>query len=114
VDYTIYEILGKTGKLGWSAPGQMLFQKAGCDSTEPTEDIAEAEIFAHGSVKWDGCSNWEFDIQKDCMIHPCDRPRLERIGTILARCWDLTAELCPRWDSSVARSALDAEPSHGH
>ena len=98
VDYTIYEILG------WTVGGEgLLFQKAGCDSTEPIEDIAQAEIFAHGSVKWDGCSNWEFDIQKDCMIHACDRDRLERIGTILVRCWEMTAELCPKWSSSVTK-----------
>jgi hypothetical protein len=97
VNYTIYEIVGMTGPHGWSEEGRALFQKAGCDSMEPIEDIARAETFAHGSVKWDGCSNWEF--QKDCMIHACDREGLERIGNVLTRCWDLTAELCPKWSS---------------
>jgi hypothetical protein len=97
VNYTIYDILGEESN------GTLLFQKAGCDSTEPIEDMAQAEIFAHGSVKWDGCSNWELDIQKYCMIHACSRFDLERIGCVLARCWDMTAELCLRWDPGTQR-----------
>ena len=94
VDYTIYEIFGET------LMGRLLFQKAGCDGMEPVDDMAQAQVFAHGTVKWDGCSDWEFDIQKDCMIHSCSRESLERISAILVRCWDMTATLCPKWQAS--------------
>jgi hypothetical protein len=92
VDYKIYEIVGEH-----VCDGQLVFNTAGSDTNEPTDDITTAEIFAHGSVRWDGCSNWEFDIQKDCMIHACSRADLENIGHVLARCWDMTKELCPNW-----------------
>jgi len=91
VSYTIYEIFGT------QTDGILLFQKAECNGMEPIEDLAQAQVFAHGSVKWDGCSNWEIDAQKDCMLHGCGRADLERIGTVLTRCWDMTAELCPKW-----------------
>lgn len=94
VDYTIYEILD----------GIILFNKAGSDSMESVEAIEEAQIFASGSVKWDGCSNWHFDITDDCMLHSCSREDLERISAVLVRCWDMTTELCPKMEGTRRES----------
>jgi hypothetical protein len=60
------------------------------DENGPVKD----EQFAHGFVKWDGCSNWSFH-HGSCMFHSCDRERLSAIGDILAMCWDRSAELMP-------------------
>lgn len=65
-----------------------------------TESIEQAEVFAHGYVKWDGCSNWRFDEQDRVMIHGCCKEHLINLGLILAACWDWTAELIPEtWGS---------------
>ena len=56
-----------------------------------------AEPYLSGGVKWDGCSNWQFDEQERCMLHACYREGLLRLGEVMARCWDWTAELCPNW-----------------
>lgn len=61
----------------------------------PTESIEQAEVFAHGSVKWDGCSNWHFDEQDRVMIHGCCKEHLINLGLILSACWDWTADLIP-------------------
>lgn len=66
-------------------------------SGDHTSDITEAEVFCHGNVKWDGCSNWYFDSQDDCYLHGCEREHLVNIGLILAACWDMAKELCPNW-----------------
>lgn len=77
--------------------------RAGATSgMDTTDDPAQAQVFAHGSVKWDGCSDWHIDAQDDCMLHGCTREDLTRIGEILARCRDWTAELLPTWNSEVA------------
>jgi hypothetical protein len=63
-----------------------------------------AEVYLHGFVKWDGCSNWHFDAQDECMLHGCGRRDLTNIGGIMAACWDWTAELLPTFDREVAGS----------
>jgi hypothetical protein len=59
--------------------------------------LAQAEIYLHGSVKWDGCSNWHFDEQDRNMLHGCSRRGVQRLGDVMALCWDWSAELCQRW-----------------
>jgi hypothetical protein len=58
------------------------------------EDVDE--IYLHGSVKWDGCSNWYFDEQDRNMLHGCDKADLQRLGIVMAFCWDWTVELCQK------------------
>lgn len=63
-----------------------------------TKDIAEARRFAHGFVKWDGCSDWFFDHNMEsCSVHGCSRSDLIALGELLARCFDMAAEHLPNW-----------------
>lgn len=68
-------------------------------SPNATSSLADAEIFISGSVKWDGCSNWDMMPEEDRpgYFHGCSREHLTNIGEIMARCWDLTAKHCPNW-----------------
>ena len=92
VDYAIYDIVGHT------LENEPLWQKTGEVASPITvKTLAEAEIYLHGSVKWDGCSNWAFDEQDRVMIHGCSRDGVLRFGEVMARCWDLTRELCKNW-----------------
>lgn len=94
VNYKIYEI-GEFLEDGKDTPK---FNRAGAQTgPDHVENIADAEVFAHGFVKWDGCSNWEFDIQNKVMIHACERNQLVNLGEVLARCWDMTEKLCEHW-----------------
>ena len=93
VSYTIYEILGN-----YHDNGALVYTKIGSNSFDPVTKLEEAEIFAHGEVKWDGCSNWAFDKQDRAMLHGCSRQDLENISKVLTFCWDLTAKLCPNWN----------------
>ena len=63
----------------------------------PVEGKTE-DLFMSGSVKWDGCSNFRFDGQDDCMLHTCDREGMEAIGTLLTRIWDTATEIIEAWD----------------
>lgn len=63
-----------------------------------TDTLENAEIFLHGSVKWDGCSNWWFDIEEQIALHCCERWELTRVGEVLAFCYDWTKELLPNFN----------------
>lgn len=101
VEYEIYEIAGIY------ADGQATYFLKGDPGFEPVDAIEQAQLFAHGSVKWDGCSNWYFDEQDEVMLHGCDRGYLTGIGEILATCWDLTKSLCPFWQIPAAPELAD-------
>jgi hypothetical protein len=62
-----------------------------------TADLEEAPLFAHGTVKWDGCSDWHID-EVGGSIHYCTRGGLSDLGNVLTSCWDWAAELIESWD----------------
>ena len=75
---------------GWLDDGKPLYHKKDSPSyPDPVETIEEAEMFLHGDVKWDGCSNWYFDEQNIGMLHGCSRQDVTRFGDVLGRCWDI-------------------------
>lgn len=91
VDYEIYELLGKDD-------GHFLYNHKGSPCYNPDEPFKEADVYCHGFVKWDGCSNWHWDEQDDCMLHGCSKQDLLNLGIVLARCWDWTTELLKTFD----------------
>ena len=93
VDYVIYE------HEGYTSAGDPLFHERGAlMAPKPVETIEESEPYLHGSVKWDGCSNWHIDEQDRNMIHGCSKEDLTRIGCILGVCWEWTKDLCEHGD----------------
>lgn len=92
VEYAVYRIYGRESK------GELYWPASDKSNDDITNDLAKAEIFLHGEVKWDGCSNWHFDEQDRVMLHGCSREDLTEIGEIMGICWDWTAELCSGWD----------------
>lgn len=98
VDFEVYEIVGfnqESRHPVWRAMGA----KDEFDIIHSLDGEEKAEMFMHGYVKWDGCSNWHFDEQDDVMLHFCDRESLIRIGEVMARCWDMAKELCSNFDT---------------
>ncbi len=93
VDYKVYKIGGK------NHDDQLIWCKDtdhGCNGY--CDKLEEADLYLHGYVKWDGCSNWHFDEQDDVMLHFCEREQMENIGKILTKCYDLTEGLIGSWD----------------
>ena len=65
-----------------------LFARRGADNTgDVVDDLAEAEIAAHGSIKWDACSNWDFKTDGR-MAHFCGKGSIVKYGEALAACCD--------------------------
>lgn len=59
-----------------------------------------AEPYLHGRVRWDGCSDWYFDEQDRAMLHGCCKADVQRIGDIMAACWEWASVLLvPKFDA---------------
>ena len=81
--------------------GTPVFHKRNsCNYPDPVYTIDESEVYLHGSVKWDGCSSWEFDEQaRGNALYGGNKQELINIGLILAHCWTLTATHCPAFSA---------------
>jgi len=95
VQFVAYEVKGRDD----NAEAKPFFQHANGEDFDYTYYIGQAAPYLSGYVKWDGCSDWHFDQQEKAMLHACSREGLARFGNVMQACWDLTAELCPRWRS---------------
>ena len=91
VEYTIYD------HEETEDDGPMYHKKDSDYYPDPVENVEDADIYMHGYIKWDGCSNWYIDEQDRGMLHGCTRNDCKRAGDIIARCWDLTRALCKNW-----------------
>lgn len=87
VDFKGYAIYGKDQN------GEMFWCANLCDPVS----LDQADLYFHGQVKWDECSDWHFDEQDRIMLHACDRAGLTRLGAVLAACHDWAGELLDRW-----------------
>jgi hypothetical protein len=99
VNFKVYDITG------WEQSSDSKLWDVPCWGTDFSSTLDQAEVYLHGSVKWDGCSNWHFDEQERVMLHGCERQQITRYGEVLGLCWDWTAELCPNWNSLITKPA---------
>lgn len=77
-------------------------RKDGDSSPDPVAAMEDAEVYLHGSVKRDGCSNWMFDEEhRGTMLHACTRRGLLRFSEVMTRCWDWAKELLPNFEGNV-------------
>ena len=91
VNYKVYNLVG-VGDDGY------VYQLAGSDDCcDLTSDLKQSELFLHGDVRVNGCSDWHFDEQDRGMLHGCNKAGLVRIGLIMGECWDWACELCPNF-----------------
>jgi hypothetical protein len=59
---------------------------------EETSNIEEAETYVHGFIKWDGCSNWEYNKDSDIMIHFCGSNEAEFAAKVIPLCYKIASE----------------------
>jgi len=89
VEFKVYDLEG----LPVDGSPPMWHKKGSGSYPDPVESLDEADVFLHGSVKWDGCSNWSIDENDRGMLHGCSRADLTRIGEVMGKCWDTAQEL---------------------
>lgn len=87
VDFEIYELFEASDGLLWQKKGSKLY-------LDPVKSLEEAEVFIHGTVRFDGCSNWSLP---EAYVHFCSRQELLNLGVVLARCWEWTRDHLSTW-----------------
>lgn len=90
-DFVIYEIAGI------QLDGIPIYVLKGTER-DMTNEIDDAKVFMHGDIKYDGCTNWYFDSQDECMIHFCSREQLKNLGSLLTACFDMAFEINQEWE----------------
>jgi hypothetical protein len=95
-DFVIHVLL-------WIDDGNPIANKKDATSSpDPAASIEDSQIFLHGSIKWDGCSNWQFDEQERVMLHFCGRKNATNLGILMDRLYDWASEVIPHWDAKCA------------
>lgn len=66
-------------------------------------EIDDAKVFFSGSIKWDGCSNWDFfeGDKEGIMQHFCERKQAMNFGELFSRLYDLGRDLIPNADEGA-------------
>lgn len=62
-----------------------------------TENISEAHSDLSGSIKWDGCSNWNM-MPDEARLHFCSREDAINLGVLLGRLYNIAKAEIPRAD----------------
>lgn len=52
-----------------------------------------------GSVKWDGCINWE--TSPNCMYHFCEPAHADHLAQMFKDVWREAALRIPKWDAAT-------------
>lgn len=68
---------------------------------DTTSKFEDGEMFLSGTIKWDGCSNWNFN-DKKVMIHFCGRKDATSIGRLIDHLYQITKECLPKYDIKCA------------
>lgn len=101
-EFAVYELL-------WlDDDGRPVGNKAGSTSSpDPASSLEETQVYLHGSIKWDGCSNWLFDEQDSLpgcqsMLHFCGKQSAMNLGVLMERLYEWAAEVIEAWDAEIA------------
>lgn len=60
-----------------------------------TKNRDDAEVYLHGTIRWDGCSDWSFYPADNCMIHLCGPGDADELHWLLKTCYSLVADAMP-------------------
>lgn len=66
-------------------------------SADGTSNLDEAKPILTGSIKWDGCSNFQFP--DDC-YHWCGRKDAADFGKMIDRLYERAASMIKAWDDN--------------
>ena len=63
------------------------------DWSEPTKIYNDIgfNLFANVQIKWDGCSNWDFNCDP-VLIHFCGREEAKKLGILVDKLYDLAKQ----------------------
>jgi hypothetical protein len=101
VDVEVYDIYGYAGAEGSLEPSDYSLKPRGWTGNEESvslDDLSDdnCEWVAKGYVKWDGCSNMEFN---NC-VHICGMSDAKNFSAMIVRLWEHCQKLCASSDEN--------------
>jgi hypothetical protein len=87
VEWAVYEVQGTQ-----EPDVSVYWRKGAVSNVDPTRNVEDAEHEARGSVKWDGCCNFEVG-SPGCLAHVCDIADLTAFTDAIRRAYVLSCEL---------------------
>lgn len=95
IEFVVAKVIGHAVDGAEELP---LYSTEACGTTGQFD---EAEKSLSGSIKWDGCSNWDFHTEA-CAAHFCGRKDAVGIGRLMGHLYDLAAGNLLLWDAELA------------
>lgn len=90
VDFFAAEV---TGVMVDPNPGQLRYWRKGADSSmDDTDNFDDAERYIEGTVKWDGCSHFNFG-DGTGYLHLCGGAHIEQLGQVCNVIYERCGEL---------------------
>lgn len=87
VEFKAHPIMGYEKEWGVGDPFWESEDAAGC--VVPAYTLEDADVFLSGSIKRDGCSDWESpSLSENGPLHVCGRDHAEKIGKLLLWLFD--------------------------
>src|SRR5688572_27042548 len=85
VDFTVHPalVVPGTNRVGYPRPAMF---------GGYTHDLAEADVALRGGIRWDGCSNWDYETH-DGLRHHCSEEDAAAVGTLFRRLYEWAREL---------------------
>lgn len=65
---------------------------------DTVEDWNKGQMELSGSIKWDGCSNWDYHTD-DCLKHFCGKADAAAFGRLLDGLHDTAAAKIAKWEN---------------
>ena len=85
--FKVYEIIGRC------EDGTLLFElKGGTGPMDQVQDLNEAEMYLNTSIKWDGCSDWNFK-PDECDKHFCGFNDADTLGQLMKRMYEIARDV---------------------
>ena len=75
----------------------ILWEKRESPIIDGTKELDKAQVFLSGSIKWNNCSNWKFDIQDKVMLHFCSKQESMNLGILFERLYKIAEDHVPHY-----------------
>lgn len=95
IEWKAYEVMGEC------STGALLY-----GDLQGPGDLATAEPYAHGDLKWDGCVNMYFDEQERCALHFCGPEKEPKLAALMRGVYALGPAM-ESWDHEPNEGATD-------
>jgi len=93
VSFKTYQIVGRTFE---PEVIHYFYLKDYKSSDDITTNINEAQIYASGTLKWDGCMDMQFDEQENVQLHFCSKQDAKGVGILLSSIYEESITLIPQ------------------